>query len=412
MIGTANNDGFLSLEERFVALGGSPKLVDAATSGRKMNDAPRQATAVVAAARKLSAGQTAYVTFELGTNDLCDDPKTDPASFDSDLRSAIAILRAGLPPGSRILMMPVPDFNHLRDITQADPTARAFLALPRHSTACAPYLGDNSPSTLAEADTYLRQYDASLGKVCEEIEATERGQREALLHGRRVAAFAERLHDRRPEHGRLLASLTDRAGKDGRGGLGNRCLACRAAGSPAGGLRPSRSEPRRHPAARALRPRPAIDPAKVNPPAPQPPRLDTGWTCGPLELGGRAPERLGLRCRSDGVGLPGSLFEERQRTFDISGGDPMTSQLRGLDTRLHGLEPIGQVRVELSASPGQQASIGGVEEELVAEPPSIRRCAGLLSADYDAGLGQLTEILALIGAALHRTEAAPRMSCR
>ena len=173
VIGTANNDGVFSLEERFAALGGSPKIVDAATSGRKMSDAPRQAAAVVAAAKKLSPGQTAYVTFELGTNDLCDDPKTDPASFESNLRSAISILRAGLPPGSRILMMSVPDFNHLRNITQSDPKAKAFLALPRNSTACAPYLGDNSPSTLAEADTYLRQYDASLARVCEEIAAAD-----------------------------------------------------------------------------------------------------------------------------------------------------------------------------------------------------------------------------------------------
>jgi lysophospholipase L1-like esterase len=136
-----------------------------------MNDAPRQAAAVVAAAGKLSPGQTAYVTFELCTNDLCDDPKTDPASFESDLHSAISILRAGLPAGSRILMLSVPDFSHLRDITQADPKAKAFLALPRNSTACAPFLGDNSPSTLAEAETYLRQYDASLAQACNDISA-------------------------------------------------------------------------------------------------------------------------------------------------------------------------------------------------------------------------------------------------
>jgi lysophospholipase L1-like esterase len=171
VIGTAKGDGVYSLAERFIALGGSPKLVDAATSGRKMNDAPRQAAAVVAAAGKLSPGQTAYVTFELGTNDLCDDPKTDPASFESDLHSAISILRAGLPAGSRILMLSVPDFSHLRDITQANPKAKAYLALPRNSNACAPFLGDNSPSTLAEAETYLRQYEASLAQACDDISA-------------------------------------------------------------------------------------------------------------------------------------------------------------------------------------------------------------------------------------------------
>jgi lysophospholipase L1-like esterase len=173
VIGTAKSDGVFSLAERFAALGGSPKLVDAATSGRKMNDAPRQAAAVVAAAGKLSPGQTAYVTFELGTNDLCDDPKTDPASFEFSLHSAISILRAGLPAGSRILMLSVPDFSHLRDITQADPKAKAYLALPRNSTACAPFLGDNSPSTLTQAETFLRQYDTSLAQACDDISAAD-----------------------------------------------------------------------------------------------------------------------------------------------------------------------------------------------------------------------------------------------
>jgi lysophospholipase L1-like esterase len=173
VIGTAKKDGVFSLAERFAALGVSPALVDAATSGKKMNDAPRQATAVVAAARKLSPDQTAYVTFELGTNDLCDDPMTDPAAFESELRSAVSILRAGLPAGSRILMMSVPDFSHLRDITQADPAARANLALFQNSTRCAPFLGDNTHATLSQAEADLRLYDASLVKVCDEIAAAD-----------------------------------------------------------------------------------------------------------------------------------------------------------------------------------------------------------------------------------------------
>jgi lysophospholipase L1-like esterase len=173
VVGTAKRDGVFSLLERFQALGGSPKVVDAATSGRKMSDASRQATAIVAAARKLPAGQTAYVTFELGTNDLCSDPKTDPAAFESQLRSAVAILRGGLPAGSRILMLSVPDFAHLRDITQADPKARAALALPQNSTGCPPFLGSASPATLDQAEAYLQDYDSILIQVCAEIAATD-----------------------------------------------------------------------------------------------------------------------------------------------------------------------------------------------------------------------------------------------
>jgi lysophospholipase L1-like esterase len=172
VVGTAKNDGVFSLAERFAALGRVPVLVDAATSGRKMSDAPRQARAVVAAATKLSPDQTTYVTFELGTNDLCDVSMTDPAAFESDLRSAVSILRAGLPGGSRILMMSVPDFGHFRVITQDDPTARAKLALSTTNN-CPPFLGTNSPTTMSEAETNLRLYDESLTKVCDEIAATD-----------------------------------------------------------------------------------------------------------------------------------------------------------------------------------------------------------------------------------------------
>ncbi len=155
VIGTAKGDGVLSLLERFQALGDSPVVVDAATSGRTMADAPRQAAVVVAAAKKLAPGKTAYVTFELGTNDLCasPNPMTDTVDFQVQLRTAILTLRTGLPPGSRILILAVPDFPHFHDITQADPAARANLALLQNSDRCAPYLGTNGPSSTAQADS-------------------------------------------------------------------------------------------------------------------------------------------------------------------------------------------------------------------------------------------------------------------
>lgn len=173
VVGTAKEDGVLSLLERFQALGASPVVVDAATSGRKMIDAPRQANLVVAAAKKLGPGKTAYVTFELGTNDLCDDPKTAAASFDAQLRTAVGILRAGLPPGSRILMLPVPDFPHFHAMTQADPATKAALLLTVNSNRCPPYLGTYGPSTTADSNSYLAKYDASLEKVCGEIDLAE-----------------------------------------------------------------------------------------------------------------------------------------------------------------------------------------------------------------------------------------------
>jgi lysophospholipase L1-like esterase len=174
VVGTATGDGVDSLVERFEALGATPRVVDAATSGRKMKDATRQANAIAAAAAKLKPGQTAYVTFELGTNDLCDDPKTDLASYRAQLDTSMSILADSLPTGSRILMLSVPDFRHLREITQADSTARATLAKFENSRRCAPFLGDDSPATLSEAGHILDGYNASLKSACDLIERSGR----------------------------------------------------------------------------------------------------------------------------------------------------------------------------------------------------------------------------------------------
>jgi lysophospholipase L1-like esterase len=172
VLGTAVNDGVFSLQERFEALGASPAVVDAATSGTRMADALRQAKLVVAAAQQLPPGATAYVTFELGTNDLCADPQTNPHLFLAEIGAATAVLEEGLPPGSRILMLAVPDFDHFRAITQADATTRAFFASARHSRQCAPFLGARSQTPLTQASATLASYDRSLDTVCRDIEAT------------------------------------------------------------------------------------------------------------------------------------------------------------------------------------------------------------------------------------------------
>ena len=173
VVGTARGDGVFSLRERFEALGAQLTVVDAATSGKKMSDASRQATTVATEAGKLPPGSIVYVTFELGTNDLCDEPMTTATDFEAQLRSAVSILRAGLPAGSRILMLSVPDFSHFYDITQADPTARAALDLVANSRRCPPFLGWDSPYSIQEAEATLASYDSILVGVCGEIEATD-----------------------------------------------------------------------------------------------------------------------------------------------------------------------------------------------------------------------------------------------
>jgi lysophospholipase L1-like esterase len=168
VVGTARNDGVLSLLERFKALGATPAVVDAATSGKKMVDAQRQAEQVIEAAQALGGG-TAYVTFELGTNDLCDDPKTPLSDFTAQLQAAIGTLQAGLPAGSRLLMEPLPDFRHFRDITQADPAARAAFLQVKNSARCAPFLGTDSPATIPDAEAILAAYDGALKAACDQV---------------------------------------------------------------------------------------------------------------------------------------------------------------------------------------------------------------------------------------------------
>jgi lysophospholipase L1-like esterase len=169
-VGTDPKDGVISLRERLNAAGDQAVVFDAATSGRKMGDASRQASLIVAQAATLPAGSTVYITFELGTNDLCDDPMTPAADFEAQLRASIDILRGGLPTGSRILMLSVPDFVHFWEITQADPTAKAALGLRVNSRNCAPFLGKDTTSTFAQSKQMLASYDAILTQVCTEIE--------------------------------------------------------------------------------------------------------------------------------------------------------------------------------------------------------------------------------------------------
>jgi lysophospholipase L1-like esterase len=173
VVGTAKKDGVFSLRERFEALGDPVKVYDAATSGVKMSDALRQAQGVVGAAQGLPAGSTVYVTFELGINDLCDQPMTTAANLDAQLRAALEVLRAGLPHGSRILVLPVPDFARFSTITAGNSAARALFARRAYSSTCAPFLGTRGTVSLPAAKAMLSAYDSSLSGVCSWIEAND-----------------------------------------------------------------------------------------------------------------------------------------------------------------------------------------------------------------------------------------------
>ena len=171
-VGYAKKDGVFSVRERFEALGARLVIADEATSGRKMDDASRQAGIIAQQASTLPKGSSVYVTFELGTNDLCDVSQTPLDDFEAELRDAMAVLEH-LPSGSRILMLSVPDFSHFYTITHANSKARAYLSTRAGSLDCPPFLGTRSQYTMTEAKATLAGYNAILYKVCDEIQATD-----------------------------------------------------------------------------------------------------------------------------------------------------------------------------------------------------------------------------------------------
>jgi lysophospholipase L1-like esterase len=134
-----------------------------------MSDATRQATQIVAAAKSLPPGSTVYVTFELGANDICAPPTTDPAVFQTQIRSATSILSSGLPKGSRILVLSIPSLSHFYDITQADPVAKAKLV--NSPSTCPPFLGSGTTVSLDDSQQLLANYNSIMYSACDDIQA-------------------------------------------------------------------------------------------------------------------------------------------------------------------------------------------------------------------------------------------------
>jgi lysophospholipase L1-like esterase len=183
VVGTDPADGVLSHHERLRALGASGlAVVDAAREGARIADAARQATLVVRGAADLVPGAEVYVTFELGANDICHGGVADmtpPARFAASLRAALAVLRdgttvdgrsiPGLPAGSRLLVLSVPDVLQLRDLFAGNARARAIYT---EFGVCRAALGaDRTADELAAVAARLRAYDRILVEACDALAA-------------------------------------------------------------------------------------------------------------------------------------------------------------------------------------------------------------------------------------------------
>jgi lysophospholipase L1-like esterase len=185
VVGTDPNDGVDSHLERLRRLGDASILViDAARAGATIGDAARQATSVVTRLAASDARGGVYVTFELGANDVCGSPPggaTPAARFRTALTAALGILRdgatvggravPGLPSGSRLLLLSVPDLLRLRSAMAGVPAAQeVYSRFGICSSALAP---GRTPAELSAVARTLSAYDRAIRDACAAIERTD-----------------------------------------------------------------------------------------------------------------------------------------------------------------------------------------------------------------------------------------------
>ncbi len=176
-IGTTRGDGVYSLAERLQALGDNLLVSDAATSGRRMDDGPRQAGVVLNAAKQLAAGRTALVTVALGTNDLCIDNMTSSATYEAYFRQTMSLLRNGLPAGSTVFVQTLVDFYKLGQLGQSSPAA---MKTYRNLGVCPKFLGAVKPGDLEAGRARMAAYNEILTRVCAEFDTA--GSTQSGLH--------------------------------------------------------------------------------------------------------------------------------------------------------------------------------------------------------------------------------------
>ena len=164
VVGTADGDGVESHLERLLALGADPMVVNASRPGAPSAEGEDQARRIVERARRLPNGALAYVTFEMGANDICHAVPTDPVTYEERIRAAVDVLRDGLPEGSTLLLLSVPDVPRLREL-QAD--IPAALEVLRRYRICWSALGDDADTEAIREIT--RAYNHSIVAICDQL---------------------------------------------------------------------------------------------------------------------------------------------------------------------------------------------------------------------------------------------------
>ena len=168
IVGDAPDDGVASHLERLRAFGADPDVTTAAMPGAAVATAPGQAATVVEAAARLPPGATAYVTFELGANDICAASladATDVDAFAAAVGSAFGALSDGLPSGSVLVVLSVPDVTRLRTLLEDVPRAQE---LHRRYGVCRAVLGEAvAPAAVHDR---IRAYNGILAAACKGLD--------------------------------------------------------------------------------------------------------------------------------------------------------------------------------------------------------------------------------------------------
>jgi lysophospholipase L1-like esterase len=149
------------------ALGADPVVVMAARPGAAIATAVSQAERVVAG---VPADGIAYVTFELGANDVCAPSlaaSTDPVAFAEAVNAAFAVLADGLPAGSLLLVLSVPDITQLRAVLEDVPQATS---LHRQYGVCTSVLGETV--SLDAVRERIAAYNDALVSACEALDGS------------------------------------------------------------------------------------------------------------------------------------------------------------------------------------------------------------------------------------------------
>lgn len=164
VLGDDPDDEVTSHLERLRALGADPAAVMAARPGAAIATAVAQAQRVVAAA---PARGIVYVTFELGANDICAptlEASTDPETFRAAVEAAFRVLADGLPAGSRLLVLSVPDVTRLRALLEDVPEATS---LHRQYGVCTSVLGETV--ALDAIRNRIAAYNGALVTACDAL---------------------------------------------------------------------------------------------------------------------------------------------------------------------------------------------------------------------------------------------------